>query len=87
MIKFKKIMCLCVCVISFLIVVLRLDFAIHNHCLTFTMKKMGHKTKSNKKEKKNAVYLCLILISNGNPDTHGNFACMILINLILTVND
>ena len=67
--------------------VLRLDFAIPNHCLTFTMKKMGHKTKSKKKRKKNAVYLCLILISNGYPDTHWNFACMILINLNFTVND
>ena len=74
-------------VITFLIVVLRLDFAISNHCLTFTMKKWVIKQNLIKKEKKNAVYLCLNLISNGYPDTHGNFACMILINLILTVND
>ena len=80
-------MCVChILVITFLIVVLRLDFAIPNHCLTYN-EKMGHKTKSKKKEKKNAVYLCLILITNGYPDTHGNFACMILVNLILTVND
>ena len=74
-------------VITFLIVVLSLDFAIPNHCFTFTMKKWVIKQNLIKKEKKNAVYLCLILISNGYPDTHGNFACMILINLILTVND
>ena len=76
-------------VITFLIVVLRLDFAkyIPNHCLTFTMKKWVIKQNLIKKEKKNAVYLCLNLISNGYPDTHGNFACMILINLIFTVND
>ena len=74
-------------VITFLIVVLRLDFAIPNHCLTFTIKKWVIKQNLIKKEKKNAVYLCLNLISNGYPDTHGNFACMILINLILTVND
>ena len=73
--------------ITFLIVVLRLDFAIPNHCLTFTMKKWVIKQNLIKKEKKNAVYLCLNLISNGYPDTHGNFACMILIYLILTVND
>ena len=84
-------MCVCLChilVITFLIVVLRLDFAIPNHCLTFTMNKWFITTKSKKKRrKKNAVYLCLLLISNGYPDTHGNFACMILINLIFTVND
>ena len=81
-------MCVChILVITFLIVVLRLDFAIPNHCLTFTVKKWVIKQNLIKKEKKNAVYLCLILISNGYPDTHGNFACMILINLILTVND
>ena len=74
-------------VITFLIVVLRLDFATPNHCLTLTMKKWVIKQNLIKKEKKNAVYLCLNLISNGYPDTHGNFACMILINLILTVND
>ena len=56
-------MSLCVChilVITFLIVVLRLDFAIPNHCLTFTMKKWVIKQNLIKKKKEK----CSLFMSN-----------------------